>query len=126
MKIIGTLRKNARLLKDELMSISYAVKDKRTPLLAKILIAFTIAYLLSPIDLIPDFIPILGLLDDLILVPILISLSLKLVPNELLVEYKSQDPVQNMLSKPKKYLVATLIITIWIGFAGLIFSKIFL
>lgn len=67
-----------------MLIIAYA--DKRTPLTAKILIGLTIGYLLSPIDLIPDFIPIIGFLDDLIIVPLLISLSIKLIPIKVLTE----------------------------------------
>lgn len=61
-----------------------AYKDKRTPIAAKMLIGITIGYLLSPIDLIPDFIPVIGLLDDLIIVPALIALSNKLIPEVVL------------------------------------------
>lgn len=69
-----------RKLKVEIVPIYYSLFDKRTPILAKAIAVITIGYLLSPIDLIPDFIPILGLLDDLIIVPLLIKLTLKLIP----------------------------------------------
>ena len=80
MSLIQTLKQKAKKLKAEAQVLMIAYKDKRTPLTAKILIGITIGYLLSPIDLIPDFIPVLGLLDDLIIVPALIALSIKLIP----------------------------------------------
>src|ERR1041385_6064900 len=75
MKLLGSLKAKAKKLKAEAQVLMLAYKDKRTPLVAKILIWVTVGYLLSPIDLIPDFIPVLGILDDLIIVPALITLS---------------------------------------------------
>ena len=72
-QLLSKLKQKARQLKSEAQVLMIAYKDKRTPVTAKILIGITVGYLLSPIDLIPDFIPVLGLLDDLIIVPILIA-----------------------------------------------------
>ena len=80
MKAIQRLKQKAKKLKSEVEVLIIAYKDKRTPIIAKILIGITAGYLLSPIDLIPDFIPVLGLLDDLIIVPFLIKLSIKIIP----------------------------------------------
>ena len=90
MKFIQTLKLRAKKLKSELQVLVIVYKDKRTPLFAKILIGITIGYLLSPIDLIPDFIPVLGLLDDLIIVPFLIRLSIKLIPQKILDEAREK------------------------------------
>ena len=62
------------------MVIYYALLDRKTPVLAKVLAAVTVGYMLSPIDLIPDFIPVLGLIDDLVLVPLMIKATLSLIP----------------------------------------------
>lgn len=80
------LSERARALKTELTALWYASQDPRLPLRAKAAIALTLAYALSPIDLIPDFIPVLGYLDDLILVPALITLSIRLIPAPLLAD----------------------------------------
>jgi len=72
----------------ELLKLAY--KDPRVPLFAKIFSGMVIAYALSPIDLVPDFIPIIGYLDDLIIVPVGISLALKMIPKKILDEYKKK------------------------------------
>ena len=77
------LKKRARQLKQDLPIIYLVWKDRDTPVLAKALAAMTAVYALSPIDLIPDFIPVLGLLDDVVLLPALIVLTCKLIPDEI-------------------------------------------
>ncbi|MEO6732128.1 MAG: YkvA family protein [Ferruginibacter sp.] len=77
--MFSKLKEKARDLKQEVVPIYYALFDKRTPLLTKILAGLTVAYLLSPIDLIPGFIPVIGLLDDLIIVSLMIRASIKLI-----------------------------------------------
>ena len=76
------LTRRARKLKRRIWALFLAWKDPVTPVYAKIVIAVTVAYALSPIDLIPDFIPILGVLDDLIILPLLIALAVRLIPPE--------------------------------------------
>ncbi len=112
MSLLTKLKQKARELKSEAQVLMIAYKDKRTPITAKILIGITVGYLLSPIDLIPDFIPVLGLLDDLIIVPLLISLSIKLIPKIILEEARKKVEQQPALKK--NWLFALLIITIWI------------
>jgi uncharacterized membrane protein YkvA (DUF1232 family) len=77
-------------LKEEFALLCLACKDKRIPLMAKILAGFVVAYTLSPIDLIPDFIPILGQLDDLIIVPLGIYIVLKMIPEDLKSELREK------------------------------------
>lgn len=84
------LKQQANRLKTEMQVLKLAYRDKRTPWMAKLLLAVAIAYLYSPIDLIPDFIPVLGQLDDLILVPGLIWLSLRLIPTIVLTEARQK------------------------------------
>ena len=98
MEIIANLKRKAKLLKAEIQVLALAYSDKRTPFLAKLVIGLTVGYLLSPIDLIPDFIPILGLLDDLIIVPLLILLSIRLIPASVL-----QDARERAIKNSKNH-----------------------
>ncbi|MEO5569612.1 MAG: YkvA family protein [Bacteroidia bacterium] len=114
MKLISYLKQQANKLKSEAQVLTIAYRDKRTPFTAKLLIGLTVGYLLSPIDFIPDFIPVLGLLDDLIIVPILISISIKLIPEIVLTEAR-----QFVIDNPQKlkktnWIFATVIISIWL------------
>ena len=113
MHLIDKLKKQATQLKSEAQVLILAYADKRTPLTAKILIGLTVSYLLSPIDLLPDFIPFIGLIDDLIIVPLLIALSIKLIPQAVLTEAR-----QNVRDNPQKlkksnWIFATIIFIIW-------------
>ena len=90
MKILTKIKAKVKILKSQIYILRIAYSDKRTPLIAKLLIGLTVGYLLSPIDLIPDFIPVLGILDDLIIVPILISISIKLIPEIVLSDAKKE------------------------------------
>jgi uncharacterized membrane protein YkvA (DUF1232 family) len=102
-------------LKSEAQVLILAYKDKRTPLAAKIIIGITVGYLLSPIDLIPDCIPVLGLLDDLIIVPALIASSIKLIPETVVNE--ARDEIRNNPQRYKKnnWLVAIVFIIVWVS-----------
>lgn len=113
-QLIEKLKQQARKLKSEVQVLILAYADKRTPLIAKIFIGLTVGYLLSPIDLIPDFIPVIGYLDDLIIVPFLITLSIKLIPAAILIEAR-----QNVRDNPQKFkksnwIFAIIIILIWL------------
>jgi uncharacterized membrane protein YkvA (DUF1232 family) len=87
--LIVTLRTQAKRLKRELIALYGASRDARTPWYAKLVVGIVVAYALSPIDLIPDFIPVLGYLDDLILVPAGIKLAIRLIPAEVLAEHRA-------------------------------------
>jgi len=101
-------------LKQYITALYLAYKRKDVPILAKILIAIIIVYALSPIDLIPDFIPVLGYLDDLIILPVLIYFAIKLIPQNILDECKEEakDLWQN--GKPKKWYYGIPFIIIWV------------
>lgn len=114
MQVIKNLKQKAGKLKSEAQVLMIAYRDKRTPASAKILIGITVGYLLSPIDLIPDFIPVLGLLDDLIIVPALIALSIKLIPAIVLVDAREQIKNNPQRYKKNNWLFAIIIIIIWI------------
>lgn len=110
------LKKWARKLKKQLFVLYFAYKDKRVSWYAKVFAAIVVAYAFSPIDLIPDFIPTLGYLDDLILVPLGILLTLKMIPAEVIkdCEVKANDRMKN--GNPKNWIVGSLIIILWIFF----------
>ncbi|MHB9155211.1 MAG: YkvA family protein [Endomicrobiales bacterium] len=80
--------------KQELDVYRLVLKDPRTPKAAKTLLALAVAYALSPVDLIPDFIPVLGHLDDLVIVPLLVYLALKLIPKEIIEDARRANPLQ--------------------------------
>jgi uncharacterized membrane protein YkvA (DUF1232 family) len=107
-KLKGIIRK----LKQEIIPIYYALFDKRTPIIAKVFAGITVGYLLSPIDLIPDFIPVLGLLDDLIIVPILIKFTLTLIPKYIIEDVKTK--IDNQQKLTQKWYYALPIILIYI------------
>jgi uncharacterized membrane protein YkvA (DUF1232 family) len=124
MALLERLKSAARKLKNEITVLCVVYRDARTPWYAKVLIAVVIAYSLSPIDLIPDFIPILGYLDDLILVPLGILLAIKLVPKEIF-----EDARQHVAVNPKEigisgWWFAAVIIIFWVCVIGLVIKAI--
>ena len=113
-----TLRERVRALKRETLTLYFAVRDPRTPLVAKLVAGLVVAYALSPIDLIPDFIPVLGYLDDLILVPLGIMLALRLIPAAVLIAARAQAELT--LLRPTNRVAAVVIVAIWIACALLL------
>ncbi len=113
LKGILQLKQKAKQLKKEILALYYAYQDPKLPILPKILIISTVAYALSPIDLIPDFIPVLGYLDDLIILPLMISLSLKLIPAEIMKASREKAEKNYQRLKPNK-LIGAIFIIIWI------------
>src|SRR6478672_12661570 len=87
---MNRLKQWARLIKRDVHALYFAARDPRVPWYAKALAAAVAAYALSPIDLIPDFIPVVGYLDDLIIVPLGIRLVISLIPDELMAEYRAK------------------------------------
>src|SRR5580765_4273618 len=113
--MLEKLRAWARELKTQLLTLWYCRADPRTPLAAKIVAALVVAYALSPIDLIPDFIPILGYLDDLILVPLGIYLAFKLIPANVVADARKRAEDRAAAARPAgSYVVAAIIIAIWV------------
>jgi uncharacterized membrane protein YkvA (DUF1232 family) len=122
-KFFITLKQKAKDLKSEAQILLVAYRDSRTPLSAKILIGITMGYLLSPIDLIPDFIPVLGLLDDLIIVPLLITLSIKLIPKNILEEARQKAKSDPRILKKTNWIVAFVIILLWLMILYFVFRR---
>ena len=108
------LKERIRKLKKDIPMIFIALKDKDTPAIAKILAGITVAYALSPIDLIPDFIPVLGYLDDLILLPALVALTIKLIPQNVIERSRKVSDGIWENGKPKKWYYAIPIVIIWL------------
>ena len=114
MGLLQKLKEKARELKSNAIPVYLALFDKRTPLLAKIFAAVTVGYLLSPIDLIPDFIPVLGLLDDLILVPVLIKITISLIPKEIIEDLKTKSEDNEKLQKKWFYALPIILIYVFV------------
>ena len=112
------LRAWARDLKRDVLALYLAARDKRTPWLARVLALLVAAYALSPIDLIPDFVPVLGYLDDIILVPLGIWLVLRLIPADLIAEHRAAAML--IARRPVSRIAAAVIAIVWIGTAGLL------
>lgn len=106
----------ARLVLRDGLALYIAARDKRTPWFAKLLALLVAAYALSPIDLIPDAIPVLGLLDEVILLPIAIALIARLIPAEVMA--KSRAVAQAMAERPRSKAGAAIIIGVWVLVAG--------
>jgi uncharacterized membrane protein YkvA (DUF1232 family) len=106
------LREKAALLQRETLALYYAMRDPRTPWTAKVLAGVVVGYAVSPIDLIPDFIPVLGFLDDLVLLPIGIALCIRLVPADVLADARAR--AKESTEKPRNYVAAAIIVAIWV------------
>jgi uncharacterized membrane protein YkvA (DUF1232 family) len=102
----------ARLLKRDVVALWIAARDPRTPLCAKAMAAVVAAYALSPIDLIPDFIPIIGYLDDLVIVPVGIALAIRIIPPELMCEFRQEAAGRQ--ERPQSTAAAVLIAATWL------------
>lgn len=101
----------ARLIKRDVLALWIAARDRRTPVLAKLIAGAVAAYALSPIDLIPDFIPVLGYLDDLVIVPLGILLAVRLIPSPLMQEFRDQAAVRE---RPVSRAGQITIISLWL------------
>lgn len=110
------LRDWARRIKRDAVTLWFACRDPATPWLPKALCWFTVAYALSPIDLIPDFIPVLGYLDDVLLLPALIWLAVRLLPPEVVTRsrVRAEEWMARTGSKPKSKAGMALVIGIWV------------
>jgi len=112
MNLVAFLKVRTKQLKQQTLTVYYAARDRRMPLHVRALAFLVAAYALSPIDLIPDFIPVLGYLDDLILIPLGLALVVKLTPPEVLETARTQ--ANEEASKPISYTAAAFIILLWL------------
>ena len=109
----------ARGLKRETYALYLAYRDPRVPWHARIVAGLVVAYAFSPIDLIPDFIPVLGYLDDLLLVPLGIALAIRLIPPTVLAESRAAAAQRLADGKPINRAMAVLIVALWLALAAL-------
>lgn len=121
MRIKDSVRRWARRIKRDAVMLWFARRHPDTPFFAKALCFLAVAYALSPIDLIPDFIPVLGYLDDALLLPALIWLAVRLLPAHVIESCRAQAEqwMSAQKAKPTSYLGAALIIMVWLAFAWL-------
>lgn len=122
MNVLKRLKGWARRLKTELFALYLACRDPRVPWYVRILAICVVGYAFSPIDLIPDPIPILGHLDDLIIVPAGIWLTVKLIPVDVLRECRQRAKQEMQEAKPTNWVAASVVIVIWVLVAVLIGS----
>ncbi len=123
MNLLARLKQAAKTLKAEAFTLYYAYRDPRTPWAAKILITLTLGYLFSPIDLIPDFIPVLGLLDDLLLVPLLIRLSLWFIPPAVLAESRRKAQARTDEQRPVSRWFIGVVILFWGAMGAIVYWR---
>jgi uncharacterized membrane protein YkvA (DUF1232 family) len=116
--ILGRTKRWAKSLKRDVLALWLAARDPRVPWYAKALCAAVAAYALSPIDLIPDFVPVLGYLDDLILLPLGIMLAIRLIPAELMAEFRMM--AERQAERPSGKWAAIAIIVLWLAASAML------
>lgn len=120
------LKARAKQLKTDIPAVFLSIKSKDTPLAAKILAGITVGYALSPIDLIPDFIPVFSYLDDIVILPALIALTVRLIPTDTFDRCRKEAEGMWKNWKPKKWYYAVPIVLIWLFIIWLIVKAVFL
>ena len=118
MRRLDVWKRRARELKTELYALYLAYKDPRVPWYARLFAACVVGYAFSPIDLIPDPIPVLGYLDDLVLVPLGIALALRMIPQPVLADCRERARAAMARGKPKNWVAAGVIVVIWLSLAA--------
>jgi uncharacterized membrane protein YkvA (DUF1232 family) len=116
MSVLTSMKAQAKQLKQHTLTVYFAARDSRTPLLVRALAVFVAGYALSPIDLIPDFIPVIGYLDDLLLVPLGLALVVRLTPPAVLVSAQAQ--AQQAANRPISYTAAAFFVALWLVVAS--------
>lgn len=119
MALLEKIKQQAHRLKAETFTLYLAARHPATPWLAKLLIAGVVAYAFSPIDLIPDFIPVIGYLDDLVIVPLGIALAIKTVPPEVLADCRSRAQESMLHARPVSHVAGAVIVLVWLALATL-------
>lgn len=118
MGTIETWKARARQLKGSVYALYFAYRDPRTPWYVRIIAACVVGYAFSPIDLIPDPIPIFGYLDDLVLIPLGVAVVVKLLPEAVWIDAQEQATATLRDGQPTNWIAAGIIIALWIGMAG--------
>lgn len=118
-------RQQVRELKHEMHALYLACRDPRTPWFAKVMGGVVLAYALSPIDLIPDFIPVLGYLDDLLLLPVGLLLVRRLIPPAVLAEHRAAVAAQPEATRLRSVAGAVAVVAVWVALAAIIVMRAF-
>jgi len=118
--MLDRLKKWANSLKRDILALYLAARDPRVPWYAKVLAALVVAYALSPIDPIPDFIPVVGYLDELIVLPLGIMVVVRLIPDAVMADLRKQAE-EKMLTRPRSMVGAMLVVLLWLA-AGAFFG----
>ena len=118
-RVVETWKQRARRLKTETYALYLAYRDPRVPWYARLFAVCVVGYAFSPIDLIPDPIPVLGYLDDLVLIPLGVALALKMIPPAMMAECREKAQAVMSQGKPTNWVAAAVIVAIWIGLAAL-------
>ncbi len=116
--MLTRLKDWARNIRRDVMALWLAMRDRRTPWHAKVVAGVVTAYALSPIDLIPDFVPVLGYLDDIVLVPLGIWFVVRLIPADLMAEFRAE--AARLEGKPRSPAGAAMVVAIWVACAGFV------
>ena len=119
MQAIRKWRQWADRLKLEIYAVYLAYRDPRVPLHARLFAACVIGYAFSPVDLIPDFIPVLGYLDDLVLVPLGLALALRMIPHQVMAECREKAQQEMKQGEPVNRVAAGIILLVWLALAVL-------
>lgn len=122
MSILKQIITKLKATKGEVYSLSIAFKNPQTPLIAKIMISLAVGYFLSPIDLIPDFIPVLGVLDDIIVVPALIWIAISLLPPKILLDSRQKAQENPIKLSKNNWTFGIIFILIWISTLFIVFK----
>jgi len=115
LSMIASWKKSVVSLKTQTLALYYALRDPRVSWYAKVWVALVVAYALNPLDLVPDFIPILGYLDDLVLVPLGIALALKMIPPEVMAECRAKAADRMSVNMPMANVMTFVIVLLWIA-----------
>jgi uncharacterized membrane protein YkvA (DUF1232 family) len=122
MTAIQRWQQRAKRLKTETYALYLAYRDPRVPWYAKVLAAAVVAYAFSPVDLIPDFIPVLGYLDDLVLVPLGVALVLRMIPEDVLDQCRERALVDLGQDRPTNWLGAAVVVVLWLLAAAVLIA----
>ncbi len=120
LSMIERVKEKTSELKKQVFALYLAYKKKETPLIAKVFTVIVVAYALSPVDLIPDFIPVLGYLDDFILIPMGVAIALKLIPAEIMEECRKEAEAKLQSDIPEAKAAGVIIVMLWILILGFI------
>jgi uncharacterized membrane protein YkvA (DUF1232 family) len=119
LRLVERLRRWAGRLKTEVYALYLAYRDPRVPLYARVFAACVVGYAFSPIDLIPDPIPVLGYLDDLVIIPLGVALAMRMIPEPVLAECREKARRASRESRPANRVAAVVVVAMWLALAAL-------